>query len=231
MSLKKKDNAFATMIFCFLIAASHSVYAGGIALGSTRIIYPIGDKQVSLPIINSDDKNVYLIQSWVDDFKGNKTTSFVVTPPLFVINPKRENILRIMYAGDDLPLDRESVFYFNSKAIPSVDKSKVTGNSLQIATQSVIKLFMRPKNLPTRSLDAPESLRCNLGVGTINIHNPSPYYVTLVQLRIGGKLLPNTMISPKSSKDVAIPSGDSGEITFQTVNDYGANTPKQICKN
>ncbi|SUH11200.1 fimbrial chaperone protein BcfB [Salmonella enterica subsp. enterica] len=57
-----------------------------------------------------------------------------------------------MYVGPSLPTDRESVFYLNSKAIPSVDKNKLTGNSLQIATQSVIKLFIRPKNLAEAQL-------------------------------------------------------------------------------
>ena len=118
--------------------------AGGIALGATRVIYPQGDKQVSLPVINSSADNTFLIQSWVANVEGIKSPDFILTPPLFVIHPKKENTLRIMYIGPDLPADRETVFYLNSKAIPSVDKNKLQGNTLQIATQSVIKLFIRP---------------------------------------------------------------------------------------
>lgn len=205
--------------------------AGGIALGATRVIYPQGDKQTSLPIINSDKEGVFLIQSWVSDEKGNKSGDFVITPPLFVIQPRKESVLRIMYVGAGLPTDRESVFYLNSKAIPSVDKNQLTGSNLQIATQSVIKLFIRPKKLSVLSADAPKMLRCQRNGRTVTISNASPYYVTLVQLHVGSHRLPNTMVSPMGRETLSVPGNASGAITFQTINDYGANTPKQTCAN
>ena len=213
-------------LFCGFISSAN---AGGVALGATRLIYPQGEKQVSLPITNSDTKDVFLIQNWVSDAEGKKINDFVITPPLFVIQPKKENILRIMYVGqDNLPQDRETVFYLNSKAIPSSDKSKQGGSSLQIATQSVIKLFVRPKKLPTPAIDAPKTLRCQVSGSNLTVTNPSPYYVTLVQLHVGGKKLENDMIPPKGNK-VINTQGASGSVTFQTMNDYGAMTDKQSC--
>lgn len=211
-----------------ILLLSQNAQAGGIALGATRVIYPQGQKQVSLPITNSDDKGVFLIQTWVASADGSKSNDFVVTPPLFVSQPKKENILRIMYVGGQLPTDREAVYYLNSKAIPSVDKSGLNGNTLQIATQSVIKLFMRPKALPTTSDEAPGTLRCQADAGGIKITNPSPYYVSLVQLYVNGNKLPNNMVPPKGYQviDTAV---QKGTVTFQTVNDFGANTAKQTC--
>jgi P pilus assembly chaperone PapD len=203
--------------------------AGGIALGATRVIYGQGDKQVSLPIINSSDSNAFLIQSWVSNERGEKVADFVLTPPLFVIHPKKENTLRIMYVGGPLWADRESVFYLNSKAIPSVAKSELNGNTLQIATQSVIKLFVRPKNLPSRAVDAPKSLTCKVGNGNVTVNNPSPYYVSLVQFYVDGKKIPNSMVPPMGSLTMAVPGGATGVVSFQTVNDFGANTAKQDC--
>lgn len=215
----------ATMICGFISSAN----AGGVALGATRIIYPQGEKQISLPITNSDSKDVFLIQNWVSDSAGNKINDFVITPPLFVIQPKKENVLRIMYVGqDNLPQDRESIFYLNSKAIPSADKSKQGGSSLQIATQSVIKLFVRPKKLPTAAIDSPKTLRCQLSGSNLTVTNPSPYYVTLVQLHVGDKKLENDMVPPKGNK-VINTQGASGGVTLQTMNDYGAMTAKQSC--
>ena len=210
-----------------LPVAAHA--AGGVALGATRVIYPQGDKQVSLPVINSSDSNTFLIQSWVGNEKGDKSVDFVLTPPLFVMHPKKENTLRIMYTGPALPTDRETVFYLNSKAIPSVNKSQLQGNTLQIATQSVIKLFMRPKNLPSRAVDAPKSLTCQVSGGKVTVKNPSPYYVSLVQIYVGGQKVPNNMVAPKGTLTMNVPGGKSGAVTFQTVNDFGANTPKQTC--
>lgn len=160
--MKKTVSVFLRLLLLLVAAGLTPVaQAGGIALGATRVIYPQGSKQTSLPIINSSDSNVFLIQSWVANADGSRSTDFIVTPPLFVIQPKKENILRIMYVGPSLPTDRESVFYLNSKAIPSVDKNKLTSNSLQIATQSVIKLFIRPKDLAEGATHAPATLRCS----------------------------------------------------------------------
>lgn len=217
------------LVGLLMLGSTTFAHAGGVALGATRVIYPQGDKQVSLPITNSSESTDFLIQSWINNPDGIKSSDFILTPPLFVIHPKKENTLRIMYVGPDLPKDRESVFYLNSKAIPSVDKSKLSGNNLQIATQSVIKLFVRPKNLPTPSIDAPKTLRCQVSGGKVTLTNPSPYYVTLVKFYSGGTKLPNSMVAPKGSLAVDIPGGKSGQITFQTLNDYGANTPTQNC--
>lgn len=229
--INTKPNAklvYYVMVVAFLLMIGRA-NAGGVALGATRVIYPQGEKQISLPVTNSDTKDVFLIQSWVSDAEGNKINDFVITPPLFVIQPKKENTLRIMYVGqNNLPQDRETVFYVNSKAIPSVDKSKQSGSSLQIATQSVIKLFVRPLKLPTPAIDAPKTLRCELSGNNLKVTNPSPYYVTLVQLHVGGKKLENDMIPPKGNKTIHV-EGTNGSVTFQTLNDYGAMTEKQTC--
>ncbi|WP_322842791.1 fimbria/pilus periplasmic chaperone [Klebsiella sp. RIT-PI-d] len=215
------------MLSVIMMGTTVKAWAGGVALGATRVIYPQGDKQVSLPVNNSSASNVFLIQSWVANADGTKSADFVVTPPLFVIHPKNENVLRIMYVGPALPTDRESVFYLNSKAIPSVDKHKLQGNVLQIATQSVIKLFIRPANLPSSSVDAPAAMRCHLENGHVTLFNPSPYYISLVELYIGNVKQTNTMVPPKGSLILNAP-GD-GRVKFETVNDFGADTPSQTC--
>nr|WP_304608182.1 fimbria/pilus periplasmic chaperone [Lelliottia sp. WAP21] len=203
--------------------------AGGVALGATRIIYPLGSKQVSLPVSNSDERTVFLIQSWVSDEKGNKSADFIITPPLFTLKPQKENTLRIMYAGQmNLPGDRETVYYFNSKAIPSIPESVRQGNSLQIATQSVIKLFVRPKDLPVPSGEAPGMLRCSLAGHDVVITNPSPYYVSMINIHVGAKKIEHAMVPPKGEKRISA-QGSSGAVKFQTVNDYGATTGQQVC--
>lgn len=73
--------------------------AGGIALGATRVIYPSAAKQTSLAISNSDTQERYLVNSWIENSAGQKEKTFIVTPPLFVSEPKSENTLRIIYAG------------------------------------------------------------------------------------------------------------------------------------
>ncbi|ERK07381.1 Fimbrial periplasmic chaperone SfmC [Serratia fonticola AU-P3(3)] len=202
-------------------------WAGGIALGSTRVVYPADARQVSLAVNNSDEHNRYLIQTWVESESGKKTDDFIVTPPLFVSKPKSENTLRIIYSGEKLPQDRETLYWLNNKAIPSVNKDEAKDNNvLQIAILARIKLFVRPAGLTEKSADAPSMLNFNRSGDSLNISNGSPFYVTLVNMSIGGRNVDTTMVPPKSSARVALPKGMvTGILSYQTINDYGANTP------
>ena len=214
------------LILLFFVFTSFSTSAGGIALGATRIIYPLNAKQVSLAVTNSDEESRFLIQSWVDDENEKKSPNFIVTPPLFVSKPKSENTLRIMYVGPELPKDRESIFWLSSKAIPAVERNSIEGkNVLQLAILSRIKIFVRPENLGLTSEEALSKLDFYRRGNAIEVKNASPYYITLVNLRVGVNMLPNTMIAPMSSALVNSPKGIEGVVTYQTVNDYGANTP------
>ncbi len=209
----------------------HTANAGGVALGATRVIYPFDSKQTALAITNSDDKNRFLIQSWMENENGQKTTDFVLTPPLFVSKPGSENTLRIIFSGKALPLDRESLYWLNSKSIPAVDTEDLKGkNVLQIAVLSRIKVFVRPSGLETPSIEAPKQLRFSRQGADLRIENPSPYYVTLVDFKYGTQRLDSTMIAPKSQMVVKLPATRSDVISYQTIDDYGASSPEITTK-
>ena len=149
-------NIYSLFVGAALLFITTAVQAGGVVLGATRVIYPQGNKQVSLAVTNTDEDAIFLIQSWVADSEGNKSNDFVITPPLFKLMPNKENTLRIIYVGANaLPNDRESVYYLNAKAIPAVPDAAQNSNTLQIATQSVIKLFIRPQGLPAAQMKHP----------------------------------------------------------------------------
>lgn len=210
------------------LMASFSSWAGGIALGGTRVIYPADAKQTSLSINNSDKQATFLIQTWVENESGNKTDDFIVTPPLFVSKPASENTLRIIYGGGKLPTDRETLYWLNSKSIPSVNREDIKGkNVLQIAVLARIKMFVRPAGLTEKSADAPGMLTFTRNGDNLTITNPSPFFVTLVNMTMGGRNVKvnNTMVSPKSSAQIPLFNGSAGMFTYQTINDYGAMTP------
>lgn len=209
-------------------AQAHTAANGGVSLGSTRVIYPQGASQVSLAVNNTDANATFLIQSWIENATESKSSDFVITPPLFVMKPQKENTLRIMYVGpNNLPADRESLYWVNVKAIPSAAKDAKGKNTLQIAVLSRIKLFVRPKNLSMASIDAPAKLRFHQSGSTLTVKNPTPYYITLVQVHAGTVILPTTMVAPMSQAELKLPANAQGKITFQTINDYGANSPEQ----
>lgn len=214
-----------------LLVSTSANASGGIALGATRVIYPAEAKQTSLAITNSNKQERYLINAWIENASGQKEKTFAVTPPLFVSEPDSENTLRIIYAGPALPADRESLFYMNVKAIPSVNKSHQEGNNvLQLAILSRIKLFVRPKNLAMPPEEALSQLRFERIGNQLRVSNASPYYVTLVNLSLGGKSLENLMVAPKNTAQQALPAAAGGVLSWQSVNDYGAITPARSVK-
>lgn len=212
----------------FSAFSSCSYASGGIALGATRVIYTAGASQTSLTVNNTDNQSVFLLQSWVEDANGVRSNDFIVTPPLFVINPQKENTLRIVYSGSNsYPQDKESLYWMNVKAIPSVNKELKGQNTLQLAILNRIKLFVRPNNLSMKAFVAPQTLRFHISDNKLEIKNPSPYFLTLSNLAVANIKLPNTMVAPKSTTAVSLPQGTHGEITYSTINDYGATTAIQ----
>lgn len=213
-----------------LLSAFAAQAKGGVALGATRLIYPEGQKEISVALTNASEKTSYLVQSWMADNDNKKSADYVLTPPLFVSKGKSENTLRIMYVGPALPKDRESVVYLHSRAIPSIDKTVLkNGNMLQIAIESVIKVFHRPQGLTTTSEAAIKTLSCSNSGGSLTIKNPSPYFVTMVSLYSGTHKLPNTMVPPKGEKTLS--AAGAGKVTYKGINDYGAVTPQFTCGN
>ncbi|MFP1763833.1 fimbria/pilus periplasmic chaperone [Lonsdalea quercina] len=217
------------IIFTILISSLFSsAYGGGIAPGATRVIYPESDSQASLSVSNSDGHQRYLIQAWVSDDHDNRVRDFIVTPPLFAAAPKSENTLRIVYTGKPLPADREVVYWMNVKAIPAVNKESLKGgNTLQLAVLSRMKLFMRPAGLKMSEMESADYLRFRLGGKQLTIFNPTPYYQSLVNLYVGNQKVGNSMVAPFGQLDVSLTAGSSGQVHYQTVNDYGAVSPQQ----
>ena len=219
------------LVAALLMAANGLVSRAqaGVALGATRVIYPAGQKQVPLAVTNTDDSSTYLIQSWVENAAGAKDGRFVVTPPLFAMQGKKENTLRILDAtNNQLPQDRESLFWMNVKAISAMDKSKLSDNTLQLAIISRIKLYYRPAKLAMPPEQAAEKLTFRRDAGTLTLINPTPYYLTVTDLNAGTRVLENALVPPMGETRVKIPADAGGEITYRTINDYGALTPRMI---
>ena len=99
-------------------------------------------------------------------------------------------------------------------------------NTLQLAITSRIKLFYRPLGLNPAPDKAWEQLRFRRSAGVLTVINPTPYFLTVVQLNAGTRILGNTMVAPKGESTVKLPADAGQDITFQTINDYGALTPK-----
>lgn len=224
MSFTLLQKPLAALLLLATCLLSLSALAdGGIVLGGTRLVYPAGQKQISLSVRNTSQQSGFLVQSWVENASGKKSNDFVVTPPLFVSNAGDENVLRLMYVGPTLPTDRETLYYFNAKAVPSIDKAKTEGsNNLILAAVTRIKIFVRPAGLAGDVDKAPSTLAFNRSGDQVKISNPSPYYITLVKVSSGNKKLKDVMVAPFSNETVTLPKGSASTLAYSIINDYGA---------
>ena len=215
-----------------LIFINMTVSAAGVSLGATRLIFPTNKEQITVKTYNSDVEGSYLIQSWVVDEQGNKTSDFIVTPPLFVQKPNSDSILRVVYVGNksSLPQDREKVYFFNSKVIPSLSKEQQEiANALLIATTTNIKLFMRPPQLSEGSFEAYKKISCSYNDGEIIFKNDSPYYMSLTEIKNNDEeISKGIMVSPFSYKGVQTKS-KFNLIKYSYINDYGVRSEELSC--
>lgn len=120
----------------------------GVVIGGTRFIYHAGAPALSVPVSNHSDA-FWLIDThilpggrWPGTKSAGNFTPFVVTPPLFMLSARQENTLRVVYTGEPLPADRESLFTLSIAAIPS---GKPEANRVQMAFRSALKLLYRPE--------------------------------------------------------------------------------------
>ena len=210
---------------CLAISlCSSAAYAGGVGLGATRMVYSSTTNQSMLQVRNTHPDATFLIQSWMENEKGQKTNDFVITPPLFVMKPASESAVKIMFNGKALPEDRETLYWMTVKAIPQQTKSG-SGNSLQFASANRIKVFYRPESLGQGAGDAWQSLTGAYRGGKVTLSNPTPYYLTTINLKIDGMPVQPVMVPPKSSVTLGETFSHASSVSYQTINDYGAWTP------
>ncbi|AKE61996.1 fimbrial biogenesis chaperone [Citrobacter farmeri] len=205
-------------------SASHA----GVSIGGTRLIFPGDKKEVSLTVANSDKGSPVLIQSWVDEGENSKVKApFIVTPPLFRLDPGKENILRAVRTGGKLAEDRETLYWLNIKSIPSAKKSEVQSNVLQLAIKNRLKFIYRPNSVVGSPEENANKLVWKRIGNQIQATNPTPFYMNLSMLVIGGKtyspsLPEQTYIAPRSVRLYNIPSGTSNNnVKWKVINDYG----------
>jgi len=218
-----------------------SLANAAIALDRTRVIVNGGDTSVSLSISNENKKLPYLAQGWIEDANGNKISNpMAVIPPVQRVEPSAKSQVKIQVspAINSLPQDRESVFYFNLREIPPRSS---TPNTLQIALQTRIKLFYRPKPIALEKSQAANGDWVNQVTlqrqgDKFIVNNPTPYFLTLVEAfssAKGGAInFTPVMASPKGQtpmETLAASLGNNPVLTY--VNDYGGRPKIQFTCN
>lgn len=226
----------------YLLILTSSVTQAGIVINGTRVVYPESEKEITLRLNNEGNKSS-LVQTWID--KGDSSAKvnqidvpFVILPPIFRVEPKQGQTLRISYTGKNLPADRESVFYLNVLDIPP-NPENTQSNNVQMAFRSRIKFFFRPLALKNEVYsDAVEKLTWSEGSCStcIEVKNPTPFNITITKIYLTanskvGSGIQGAMIAPFSSRNFKLGSNSGmNNITFSYLNDYGGTVKSQLKK-
>ncbi|MFJ4257009.1 molecular chaperone [Pseudomonas monteilii] len=221
---------------CLLLLACllNSAHAA-LTISSTRIIYESTQRSASVVIANPSQRP-FAAQTWVNTQADDTTTTvpFMTSPALFRLAAGKEQSVQISGLPNDLPQDRESLFFFNLQEIPQANSE--AKNLLNIALRTRIKLFYRPAqvqgNPEKRLKDLHLSRTLRDGRPHLTLRNPTPFHYTFNRLDlVKGKqqkaLSGMDMVAPMAELDVALPNGFEGaglQAIVTVINDYGGTS-------
>ncbi|WP_080403689.1 molecular chaperone [Burkholderia ubonensis] len=231
---------------CIMLACVAQQAAATVIVSGTRVVYPAGDREVTVKADNNGTQPA-LVQAWLDDGDvhsrpGTAKVPFVLMPPVFRIDPGKGQTVRIVYTGEPLPQDRESVFWLNVLDVPPRVEETSSTTALQLAFRSRIKLFFRPVGLDADgAVAAAKQLKWSLAAApdgkgyALRATNPSPFNVIVLSARIahGGRtfaLVDGAMVAPRQSHvfplDAPLPALPPGtKLDYSTINDFGTGVP------
>ena len=226
-----------------VIAPVRSVQADLVVTG-TRFIYPAGQKALTLRTGNVGQHPI-LVQSWLDsgDFTADpsrETVPFLLTPPVFRLDPAGRMSLLLRHTGEAMPKERESVFWINFLEVPARDSSQK--NLLQLAYRLRMKVLYRPEGLPGSASEAIGKVAWTYHAadGDIEAHNETPYFVSLARVELeavaaaggGHSATPITLtgltVAPLARTRFLLPAGAAPRLGVAALRYYAANDDGEI---
>jgi len=231
------------MLLMLGLSTVHSWLYAGILASSTRVIYAEKDRENSLMLANTNAYPIFT-QIWIDDGSNDpdfKDPPFVVLPAVFQMSPKEIKGVRILYNGLPLAQDRESVYWLNLYEIPGIQKDALGHDYLNLAMNTQLKVFFRPKSLTGLPIDD-----INAGLqfsifDTVNepqqikIKNSTAYHVTIINLSLIDKTSAtalydqaNLMLAPFQQQLIStgMPSlniSDRYKVKYALIDDQGVS--------
>ncbi|MFF1014163.1 fimbrial biogenesis chaperone [Proteus mirabilis] len=198
----------------------------GVGLSQTRIIIN-GDNNISSIIARNSSQEPYLVTNYITEKIGDQTpikNVFTLTPSIFRLAPESQNTIKIQMVSTSQAKDRETLFYFHSRNIPSTDKGD---DGMKIAMENIIKVFYRPTHLSIKPEEIEKKLTVKSNRNGITIENPTPYHINLIGITVNKESLKvnktNNIIKPFSSENF-ISNNKTGAVNIHIINDLGGES-------
>ncbi|HAW5482297.1 TPA: molecular chaperone, partial [Escherichia coli] len=99
-------------------------------------------------------------------------------------------------------------------------------NELTLVFKTRIKMFYRPAHLKGRVNDAWKSLEFKRSDHSLNIYNPTEYYVVFAGLAVDKTDLTSKIeyIAPGEHKQLPLPASGGKNVKWAAINDYGGSS-------
>lgn len=211
------------LLACGLLVLAPPQASATLKIEGTRLIYLGQNKAATIGVVNKASSEV-VVQTWItqEDEPMGRSVPFAATEPLVRLEPAQRHQLRILYAGEGLPTDRESLFWLNILEIPLKPEAP---NSVQFAIRQRLKLFYRPPLLKGGSAEAVQRLTLNrLDEHNIIVSNPSAFHLSLTDLHTNSDALSDyLLLKPYESKTLTTPGTLTKDTTlhFTEITDIG----------
>ncbi|HFZ8160655.1 TPA: fimbrial assembly chaperone, partial [Salmonella enterica subsp. enterica serovar Zanzibar] len=174
------------MIALCLACAAMPAWSG-IYIYGTRIIYPAQKKDITVQLMN-DGKRSSLIQAWIDNGDTSLPPEklqvpFIMTPPVIRVAANSGQQLKIKKLANNLPGDRESLFYLKVLDIPPNSDENKDKNIIKFALQNRIKLIYRPPGVQKVDKATFSRLQLLRAPGSISVKNNSANWITIPEIK------------------------------------------------
>ncbi|EKT4466186.1 molecular chaperone [Pseudomonas putida] len=228
--------ALAVSSACLLAGVGgYSEAYAALTIDTTRIVYSSDKRSVSVIIANPSE-HIYAAQTWVNTQSDDTTTAvpFVTAPALFRLNAGKEQTVNVSALPNNLPNDRESLFFFNLQEIPQALPEQ--SNVLSVALRTRIKVFYRPSQLTTNPVSRLKELGFSItpvnGQPHLHVRNPTPFHYTFSRLDLKStkqqQAVPGVdMLAPMSERSYPLPAGFPSKdlnVVLSVINDYGGSS-------
>ena len=204
-----------------------------VGLGVSRVIYSPSSRGAVLSVNNPNDYPV-LVQSSITPENQNVADPFLITPPLFRLDPHQQSRLRIIMTADATAKDRETLYWMCATGIPPEQGDTWAGEQktkntalidVRIRASQCIKLLVRPDGLREKPQDVAKSVTWSVAGKEIKANNPTPYYMNIKTIKIdGAEVLNPEYIKPYGSTTYRIPGTSSNHVQWTLINDLGGES-------
>lgn len=227
------SKAFAACLLVLGLFAQIPASQAALSINGTRLVFTSDQRSAAL-IVSNPSQQTYAVQTWVNTESDDTTTAvpFIASPPLFRLDPGKEQQVQVNRLPNDLPEDRESLFFFNVQEIPQAENTE--SHVLNIALRTRIKVFHRPAGLTENPTLRLKNLRWSIrqieGKAHLWVENPSPFHVSFLRIEVSGKGQQQIFSSPamaypfsgQAYKLEGVKPAADLQVSFSAVDDYGA---------